>query len=620
MALTKVTSAVIKDATITDADIGSTLTTAITGSFTSVSSSIATRFDSRESDMTLATASIAAITSSISRLDDTESNMTLATASIAAITASISRLDTEAETNESNMTLATASIAAITASLGQPVNTDSDVTFGTVSSGDITSTGTITAVEVHTTFVSSSIAVISGSNNFGDATDDHHSFTGSLSVSGSLTATGSATVDGTLTVGGTIDFNSGTIDLSTQTVDVTLNGAVDALNFDSNTLSIDATNNRVGIGTASPVSALTVVGGTYAGWFSKDDTTPTGTPDGETDDLVIGSVETAETGIQFFGSNGNHIYFGDASSSTIGRIDYAHHDNSLRLFTNSTQAMHIDSSGNVGIGNSSLESWHANDTALQIGSACSIWAKSSGEADGRISISQNAYKDASTGNMQRFLNDQASVYFQDGGRHFFYVAGAAGADADITWTSALTIANNGDTTVNAGDLIMGTAGKGISFANAADTATGETVRSSILDDYEEGYGNFIVKEGTNVIDTGSNNVLVYVRVGKMVYICGYIIIESDATVGTGAVTIAGLPYVMDNATSAGRNWCNFQVTEQGATGFSTTGNYVYGYANYGESFMNLRQSVFDGTEVAGLVGSELAQSMQIRVSGTYIAA
>ena len=33
-----------------------------------------------------------------------------------------------------------------------------------------------------------------------------------------------------------IDFNSGTIDLSTQTVDVTLNAAVDALNFDSNTL------------------------------------------------------------------------------------------------------------------------------------------------------------------------------------------------------------------------------------------------------------------------------------------------------------------------------------------------------------------------------------------------
>ena len=363
--------------------------------------------------------------------------------------------------------------------------------------------------------------------------------------------------------------------------------------YDSaNDLLVVQGGGSVGIGTASPSDELEISG-----------TTP----------KIRITDEADNTYANIYNSLGNLVFEADRGNATASSKIQFTIDGSASLVT-------IDSSGNVGIGNSSLESWHANDTALQIGSACSIWAKSSGEADGRISISQNAYKDASTGNMQRFLNDQASVYFQDGGRHFFYVAGAAGADADITWTSALTIANNGDTTVNAGDLIMGTAGKGISFANAADTATGETVRSSILDDYEEGYGNFIVKEGTNVIDTGSNNVLVYVRVGKMVYICGYIIIESDATVGTGAVTIAGLPYVMDNATSAGRNWCNFQVTEQGATGFSTTGNYVYGYANYGESFMNLRQSVFDGTEVAGLVGSELAQSMQIRVSGTYIAA
>ena len=124
-----------------------------------MSSSVATRFDSRETDMTLATASIAL--------------------------------------NESNMTLATASIAAITASLGQPVNTDSNVTFN-----NINSTGTITAVEVHTTFVSSSIAVASGSNNFGDASDDHHSFTGSLSVSASLSVTGSATIDGAFSAQG----------------------------------------------------------------------------------------------------------------------------------------------------------------------------------------------------------------------------------------------------------------------------------------------------------------------------------------------------------------------------------------------------------------------------------
>ena len=83
---------------ITGVTFGTTASATISGSFTSVSSSIATRFDSRETDMTLATASIAAITASVSRIDseiDTNTtNITLATASIAAITSSISELKT----------------------------------------------------------------------------------------------------------------------------------------------------------------------------------------------------------------------------------------------------------------------------------------------------------------------------------------------------------------------------------------------------------------------------------------------------------------------------------------------------------------------------------------------
>ena len=57
-----------------------------------------------------------------------------------------------------------------------------------------------------------------------------------------------------------ININSGTLDLSAQTVDVTLYDAVDALNFDSNTLSIDASNNRVGINDSSPEYRLDITG------------------------------------------------------------------------------------------------------------------------------------------------------------------------------------------------------------------------------------------------------------------------------------------------------------------------------------------------------------------------
>ena len=76
--------------------------------------------------------------------------------------------------------------------MDQNVKTDSNVTFG-----NVTATGTVTAEEFHTEFVSASIVYVSGSTKFGDTSDDVHSFTGSIhlvnsgSVSGSIFSTGS---------------------------------------------------------------------------------------------------------------------------------------------------------------------------------------------------------------------------------------------------------------------------------------------------------------------------------------------------------------------------------------------------------------------------------------------
>ena len=258
----------------------SDLNTTISGSFTAVSSSLASRLTSEEgeaegsvisSSAQIATdisGSFTSTSSSLaSRVTTNKSNMTLATASVAA--------------NESNMTLATASIAAITASIStlsgtgaqQGVGTTNAVTFATVDTGQganelydmdqnvlttssptfaaATITGTLTATEVHTTFVSSSIAVSSGSNTFGDALDDHHSFTGSLSVSGSATVTGSATIEGTLTAA-TVDINGGAIDGATigaashttikgTTIDATTDFTIDGLVLTADTITNDAT-------------------------------------------------------------------------------------------------------------------------------------------------------------------------------------------------------------------------------------------------------------------------------------------------------------------------------------------------------------------------------------------
>ena len=64
--------------------------------------------------------------------------------------------------------------------------------------GDLTVTGTITAQEFHTEFVSASIIFESGSTQFGNSADDIHTFSGSINVKdeGHITASGNISASG----------------------------------------------------------------------------------------------------------------------------------------------------------------------------------------------------------------------------------------------------------------------------------------------------------------------------------------------------------------------------------------------------------------------------------------
>ena len=62
---------------------------------------------------------------------------------------------------------------------------------------DVNIDGTLTAREIHTTYVTSSVLYQSGSTKFGDTSDDLHQFTGSLRTSGSVVINGDLTVNGT---------------------------------------------------------------------------------------------------------------------------------------------------------------------------------------------------------------------------------------------------------------------------------------------------------------------------------------------------------------------------------------------------------------------------------------
>ena len=63
---------------------------------------------------------------------------------------------------------------------------------------DVVVQGTITAEEIHTSYVTSSVLYQSGSNKFGDTDDDVHQFTGSLQITGSLYLNGQSIATGKL--------------------------------------------------------------------------------------------------------------------------------------------------------------------------------------------------------------------------------------------------------------------------------------------------------------------------------------------------------------------------------------------------------------------------------------
>jgi len=65
---------------------------------------------------------------------------------------------------------------------------------------------------------------------------------------------------GTVQLTDNLDFDGSIIDFSTQNTAFTLIAATNALNIDSNTLVIDASNDRVGIGTNTPTEKLEVAG------------------------------------------------------------------------------------------------------------------------------------------------------------------------------------------------------------------------------------------------------------------------------------------------------------------------------------------------------------------------
>ena len=210
--------------------------------------------------------------------------------------------------------------------------------------------------------------------------------------------------------------------------------------------------------------------------------------------------------------------------------------------TTSSEAMRIDSAGQVGIGVAPRDDWNSNYTALQIGAQGSL----ANYSDGRTSVGDNWY-DNSAGEYRYIAADFASRHTQHNGAHLFDVAVSGSADGTITWLRAMDIEQGRDVKVVAGNLVIGTAEKGIDFSN--QTSPGAGMTSELLDRYEEGtWTPTLLGTTTNPTVSYATQGGDYTRIGNLLH-CTFIVGTSANTGGAGSILIGGLPFTQSASTN-----------------------------------------------------------------------
>ena len=257
------------------------------------------------------------------------------------------------------------------------------------------------------------------------------------------------------------------------------------------------------------------------------------------------TTSPAYLGLGSGSSSVSGILFGDEADADVGQLRYSHGDNSLRIHTNASERVKIDSSGNVGIGTTSPNcKLHISGTEANLNSRIRITDTTNNHtlglgADG-------------SGTFQSTINDN---------RHIIYTNGTMRA----SWTA------NG--------LCFGT----------------DTAAANALDDYEEGTWT---PSPLNHSETMTIANAQYVRVGKLVHVQMYVSFGSTSNGNT--VKIGGLPFNADGNTSnyslltshTQGSVTNFHLRSQGSTSTLTAVHLSGGngdakptYSNFSQKFI-----------------------------------
>lgn len=428
-----------------------------------------------------------------------------------------------------------------------------------------------------------------------------------------------------------------------------------ALSIDTNTLYIDSTNNRVGIGTSSPATTLHVSGGT-ANTVSLIESTDTyawlSMKDNSSANSYINSIGASGDNLQIISKD---ITFRTTSAPNVSTGTYG------------TERMRINSSGNVGIGDTAPDgSLHItrSSSSLQfvlerttsntgkfgiginnglvfndlvtstermridssgnfmVGTTDSTPASSSSGSG--ISLRENGSIEASRdGSAPLFLNRSSSDgkiidLYKDGTTvgsigiesAGFYIDGEALHTGLIFTSSSVSPRDNGSETNNATDL-GNSLGKwkdlylGGNAVIGGGVYLGGTGTANKLDDYEEGTFTPAITSASGSV-THSTQTGNYTKVGRLVYFDIRVVLSGISS-PSGALKIEGLPFT--GGVSGRTGVTNYSIVNNAGSLNQTNimGSYISN-----SSSINISSN--DGTNTNA---SQLTATTQFDVSGMY---
>jgi hypothetical protein len=383
-----------------------------------------------------------------------------------------------------------------------------------------------------------SISIVSEAG-FNGTTDDKTSlllktFNGtSLATAVTITGAGNMTVAGTTTVTGAFAANGGATLGDASGDALTINSSAvsipNGLNFDSNTLVIDATNNRVGVGAVSPSTSFQVYQASSGEYMRVGTNDPARS-------LVFSSFTSGLTGVGHnlnavsssgvitlstnstermrIDSSGNvmigaatplnaatgrgYLLVNGASNSVIdfgvdgSSVGYLYHTGTdlrvfngeagaLQFYTNATERMRISDTGNVGIG-VTPSAWNSVWKVMQVGAGASLFASN----DGTLNVlSANMYSDATNLATPKYIGTGAAAqYRQSVGNHIWYTAPSGTAGNPITFTQAMILEPDGDLTTS-GNIYYG--GRLLAAAGGSGDGTAAYPGICVGLDYDNGF-------------------------------------------------------------------------------------------------------------------------------------